>query len=339
MPRKGRQGTYHRERRCQSHVDKKPRGLFDTYASYVASAGEGTVARSDGKQTGTMATRVALVTGGNKGIGFEIAKALAAQGLTVVLGSRDVMRGEQAAASLRAALGLQHVSAERLDLTDAGSWALCVAAIEAKHGRLDVLCNNAAICFNDPTLYGAVAHTPFEGQADITVRTNFTGTLGVTRACLPLLRASSSPRVINLASSAGRLSILSSKSPEKAAAVTAPGLTLAALEGLLAAFVADVQAGVHASRGWPGTCYGMSKVGVIAMTRVFARDEPTIMFNAVDPGYCATDQNSNQGTLSAATGAQTPAALACLEVEEGGGGFRTGRFFSHTGDEIDWLQT
>jgi carbonyl reductase 1 len=283
-----------------------------------------------------MAKRVALVTGGNKGIGFEIAKALAAKGFTTVLGSRDGERGEQAAASLRAA-GLEHVSSERLDLTDAGSWAECVAAIEAKHGRLDVLCNNAAICFNDPTLYGKVEHTPFEGQADITVRTNFTGTLGFTRACLPLLRASPSPRVINIASAAGRLSIL--RSPEKAAAVASPRLTLAELEGLLATFVADVQAGVHAARGWPGTCYGMSKVGIIAMTRAFARDEPTIMFNAVDPGYCATDQNMNQGTLPAATGAQTPTALACLELEEGGGGFRTGCFFSHTGTEIDWLQT
>ena len=199
-----------------------------------------------------------------------------------------------------------------------------------------MLCNNAAICYNDPTLYGKVEHTPFERQADITVRTNFTGTLGVTRACLPLLRASPSPRVINIASSAGRLSIL--KSPEKAAAVSSPRLQLADLERLMASFVADVQGGVHASKGWPGTCYGMSKVGIIAMTRAFARDEPTVMFNAVDPGYCATDQNMNQGTLPAATGAQTATALACLELKEGGG-FRTGGFFSHTGAEIDWLQT
>lgn len=80
--------------------------------------------------------------------------------------------------------------------------------------------------------------------------------------------------------------------------------------------------------------------------------------NAVDPGYCATDQNMNQGSLPPAVGAQTPAALACLgsEGEEGGEGgegggeedgegkrggcsFQTGRFFSYTGEEIDWLQT
>lgn len=69
--------------------------------------------------------------------------------------------------------------------------------------------------------------------------------------------------------------------------------------------------------------------------------------NAVDPGYCATDQNMNQGSLPPAVGAQTPAALACLgsggeeggEGKRGGGSFRTGRFFSYTGEEIDWLQT
>ena len=80
--------------------------------------------------------------------------------------------------------------------------------------------------------------------------------------------------------------------------------------------------------------------------------------NAVNPGYCATDQNMNQGSLPPAVGAQTPAALACLgsEGEEGGEGgegggeedgegkrggcsFQTGRFFSYTGEEIDWLQT
>ena len=79
--------------------------------------------------------------------------------------------------------------------------------------------------------------------------------------------------------------------------------------------------------------------------------------NAVDPGYCATDQNMNQGSLPPAVGAQTPAALACLGSEGEGGGeakgggeeagegekdgdsFRTGRFFSYTGEEIDWLQT
>lgn len=236
-------------------------------------------------------SRVALVTGGNKGIGLEIVKALASTPgfKTVLLASRDASRGEAALALLRKQ-GYSNVTVVRLDLTDEGSWGECAAAIEATHGHLDVLCNNAAICFNDPTLYGQVPHTPFAGQAEITVRTNFFGTLGVTRALLPLLRASASPRVINIASYAGRLSILSKRSPERAAAVSSPDVQLADLERLMAAFVDDVRGGGEpAAKGWPGTCYGMSKVGIIAMTRVFAREEPTIQFvrNAGSHVYAA----------------------------------------------------
>lgn len=275
------------------------------------------------------ARRVAFVTGGNKGIGFCIAQGLAVD-FTVVIGSRDMGRGEAAVASLRN-LGFDDVHVERVDLEEEASWTECAENIRLKHGRLDVLCNNAAICFNDPTLFGKVPHTPFEGQADITVRTNFFGTLGVTRALLPLLRESPSPRVINIASAAGRLSIL--RSPEKRAVVSSPDLRLEDLETLMNTFIDDVRARRHAAEGWPNTCYGMSKVGIIAMTRVFARLEPRVMFNSVDPGFCATDQNMNRGTLPAATGAQAPIALASIDD------FQSGAFFSYTGTEVEWLKT
>ena len=191
--------------------------------------------------------RVALVTGGNKGIGFEIAKGLA-KDFTVVLGCRDVTLGNAAAEDLRANHGLD-VSVEHVDLTEPGTWDSCVASVTATYGRLDVLVNNAAVCYNDPTLFGKVPHTPFEAQAGITVRTNFFGTLGLTRACLPLLRASASPRVVNLASAAGRLSII--KSPELRAAVSADDLNMGALENLMRRFVSDAEAGTHAAAGWP----------------------------------------------------------------------------------------
>ena len=60
------------------------------------------------------------------------------------------------------------------------------------------------------------------------------------------------------------------------------------------AFVREAEAGTHLEAGWPDTCYGVSKMGVIALTRVLARDEPTILVNSADPGYCATDQNADQ---------------------------------------------
>ena len=186
------------------------------------------------------------------------------------------------------------------------------AFVEREYGRLDVLVNNAAVCYNDATLYGKVPYTPFEEQAGITVRTNFFGSLEVTRALLPLLRKSSSPRIINVASAAGRLRGSQALQDK----VTSPDLTVEALEELMRAFVRDAEAGEHVANGWPNTCYGVSKLGLIALTRVLARDEPSIMVNAVDPGWCKTDQNLMQGPVSAERGATTPALLATLPDEQ-----------------------
>ena len=282
------------------------------------------------------ATRVALVTGANKGIGFEIAKGLAKARFTVVLGCRDTGLGDAAARDLRTNYGLE-VAVARVDLTEPASWAACVASIEASFGRLDLLVNNAAVCFNDPTLFGRVAHTPFVRQARLTIETNFFGTLGLTRACLPLLRLSAkdaaSPRIVNLASAAGRLSIV--KSPELRAAVSDANLEISALEDLMRSFVAAVEAGTHEAAGWPNTCYGVSKVGIIAMTRALARAEPDVMVNAVDPGFCKTDQNAHRGRDPASLGAATTIHLAGIPFCEP----VSGKFFAQDKREVDWLAT
>ena len=190
----------------------------------------------------------------------------------------------------------------------------------------------AAICFNDPTLYGTAPHTPFEKQADVTMQINFFGTLAVIREFLPLLRAAPSPRLIIYGSSAGRLSILRSRA--KAELFTSPSLTVAQLEEQMAAFVADVESGVHSERGWPNTCYGTSKLGLIALTRVLAREEASLAVNSCDPGYCATDQNNNQGTRPAERGAVTAVWLALQEPAT----CVSGRHF-YDEAELDWLAT
>jgi len=252
--------------------------------------------------------RVTLVTGANKGIGKEIARKLAATpGSTTILGCRSEELGTAACEELmRSCEG--DVLFQRLDLTDPDSIASTSKFIQDKFGRLDVLVNNAAICFNDPTLYGKVPHTPFEKQADITLRTNFFGTLSLTQTLLPLLRASSSPRIVIIASAAGRLR----GSPEKINAIISEKLTVKQLEAMMSEFVRDAEAGEHVARGWPNTCYGVSKMGLIALSKVLARDEPSMMVNSVDPGYCATDQNMSQGSLTAERGARTAALLAAL---------------------------
>jgi carbonyl reductase 1 len=251
----------------------------------------------------TAAPKVALVTGANKGIGKEIARKFAEAGITTILACRT--NAKETAAELNC----EHSC--YLELTDDESIAQCAAYVQEHFGQLDILCNNAAVCFNDPTLYGKVPHTSFEQQAGISIQTNFFGTYKLTNKLLPLLQKSASPRLINIASNAGRLAILKSK--DKVALFTDPTLTTDKLEQYMLDFVTAVETGVHAKQGWANTCYGMSKLGIIAFTKVLARDYPEIMVNSVDPGYCATDQNSMQGFRPAARGAVTPLLLATTE--------------------------
>merc|ERR1712129_452261 len=121
-------------------------------------------------------------------------------------------------------------------------------------------------------------------------------------------------RIVTISSSAGRLAIL--KSPDRIAAFTSPNVTTAQLEALMRQFVSDVEHGVHTREGWGHTCYGMSKLGLIALTRVLAREEPQMMVNCADPGYCATDMNANSGYDPPEKGARTTAYLALLPSEE-----------------------
>ena len=264
------------------------------------------------------AKRVALVTGANKGIGKEIARKLVKDSnTTCLLGCRDEKLGQAALQDLVENDGCNgdNLAVVKLDLTDVTTMESARNYIEEKYdGQLDILVNNAAICFNDPTLYGKVKHTSFQDQADVTVRTNFFGTSKLTQTMLPLLKQSTSPRTINIASSAGRLSILPSQ--ERQNDFSSKDLTLQKLEGYMNEFVTAVQAGTHASQGWPNTCYGASKCAIIAMTKILAREYPKIQINSVDPGYCATDQNNNQGYIPAERGAVTPFLLATLPDTE-----------------------
>ena len=136
-------------------------------------------------------TRNALVTGGNKGLGSEIARRLGEAGLRVWLGARDAQAGEAAAATLRE--GGADVRSVHLNLVDPATIAAAAAEIEARDDRLDVLVNNAGI--NDPR-DGAPGKADMEAVRRI-FETNFFGTLAVTQAMLPLLRESRAAQVIN----------------------------------------------------------------------------------------------------------------------------------------------
>ena len=268
--------------------------------------------------------KVALVTGGNKGIGFHIAKKLGdpVNNIKTIIGCRNTELGIAAAELLKAA-GCDVVF-KQLDITDESSIKNLCSSIAEEYGRLDILVNNAAIAFkgSDPT--------PFKQQARSTIDVNFFSTLHVTNAMLPLLRKSSSPRIVNVASMAGHLRIIPSE--QRKSMFTSPALSVADLESLMHQFVDDVEGGVHSNNGWPNTCYGTSKLGLIALTKVLARDEPGMMINACCPGYCATDMSSGRGPRSAEHGARTPAMLALLPDS---GKRSSGKFFSDEKEE-EW---
>ena len=260
------------------------------------------------------------------------------QTLQQLLHLATVAAGKQAAADLRSDVNQEGGTCDcvclpiPLDLTDEESIQAASQYVEEKYGVLDILVNNAAICFNSPTLYGTVEPTSFRDQADITIKTNYFGTLAVTQAFLPLLKKSPSPRIINVASAAGRLTILSSQ--DLANSFTSDELTVPQLNELVNKFISDVVDGKHTENGWPNTCYGVSKLGIIALTRVLARENPDILVNSVDPGFCKTDQNDNKGTTDPARGAYTPYLLAVMEEESEDDAVSGLHFFEER--EIPW---
>ena len=258
--------------------------------------------------------QVVLITGANKGIGKEIARKFAQDDRFIpILACRK--DGEKTCKEL----GIDSRYHCYLELTDDDSIEKIVEYIQSTFdGRLDILINNAAICFNDPTLYGKVEYTPFEKQASITIDTNYFGTTKLTNKLLPLLLKSSSEdnddehqpgRIITIASSAGRLGIL--KSQEKLDMFTNnPDLNLETLDTYMKDFITAVENGTSQDNGWPSTCYGMSKLGLIAYSILLSKKyKELLLINTVDPGYCSTDQNDNQGIRPAERGSITPYLL------------------------------
>lgn len=218
---------------------------------------------------------IALITGANKGIGYETARGLGAKKIVVLIGARDAAKGEAAAAKMKA----EGIDARPvpLDVTNKNSIAQAARWIEAQFGRLDILVNNAGI--------GEWGSRP--SDADLAkVRevydTNLFGPMAVTQAMLPLLRRSRHGRIVNVTSSLGSLQMAAdSKSP-------------------ISQFLA--------------LGYNTSKTALNSMTVQFAnelRDTP-IKVNAVCPGYCATDINNHSGPRTAAQGAAASIHYATL---------------------------
>ena len=149
--------------------------------------------------------RVALISGGNRGLGHEVARRLAEDGYQVVIGSRDLAKGEQAARELGT-----NVSACRLDVTDQKSIESCIDEIRGRFGRLDVLVNNAGIAGGG---WSTSATDVDLDEVRATLETNLFGAWRLTQAALPLMRENGYGRIVNLSSGMGQLSDMDGRAP------------------------------------------------------------------------------------------------------------------------------
>lgn len=287
--------------------------------------------------------RVAVVTGANKGIGFYIALQLALSGQfsDIILGCRDRERGLQAekdiqsavqvaaAGDASAAAATTPITATKiqyvpLTIGDTVSHSQFCQRMEEEFGQkevggIDVLVNNAGFAYKGSDT------TPFEGQTRKTLDINYFGLVDFTEQMIPLLLRtngdrSKDARIVNVASMAGRLSQVS---PELQKQFTDPNLTIPKLNDLMTQFYDDVQSGKHQQNGWSNSNYGISKLGVIAATKVWARqfDGSNLKVMACCPGYCSTDMSSHRGPRSASDGAKNAVMLATMQPSPANGCF------------------
>jgi NAD(P)-dependent dehydrogenase (short-subunit alcohol dehydrogenase family) len=227
---------------------------------------------------------VALVTGANKGIGLQIAKDLAGHGFTVLVGSRNLERGQTAAASVGA-----DARAVQLDVTDQASIDAAAKLIQNELGRLDVLVNNAGIAhagkpgrsLDEVSRSGRPSVASLDEVRSV-FETNVFSVIAVTQAMLPLLREAPAARIVNVSSGSGSLTMNADPNNPR--------------------------------RGMFGAVYSPSKTALNAITLAFAIElEPTgIKVNAVAPGFTATDLNNFEGTRTVRQAAREPVRLALL---------------------------
>lgn len=221
--------------------------------------------------------KIALITGANKGIGLETARQLGKQGITVLLGARDLKKGEAAASELRAE-GIDARALE-IDVSQPASVRKSVERVERDFGRLDILINNAGVMLDDDKK--KVSEQTLEAWRK-TFDTNLFGLIDTTQAFLPLLRKSSAGRIVNLSSILGSIT-----------------------------YHATPGSPVYDSKM---PAYNVSKSAVNAYTVQLAYElkDSKIKVNAAHPGWVKTEMGGEGATMETTDGAKTSVALATL---------------------------
>jgi NAD(P)-dependent dehydrogenase (short-subunit alcohol dehydrogenase family) len=241
-----------------------------------------------------MSKKIALVTGATRGIGLETVRQLASSGVHVILAGRDKSKAEDAAQSLRDAK--LDVASIALDVTDAQSIAAAAKEIDAKHGKLDILINNAGVMIDD------FQKKPSEQSLDVwrkTFDTNVFGLIETTDAFLPLLKKSDAGRVVNVSSILGSI-----------------------------ALHLDPKSAIY---DFKVPAYNVSKSAVNAWTAQLAYElrDTSIKVNTIHPGSVKTDMNAH-GSLDVETGAKSSVELALIGNDGPSGSF------SHLGESLPW---
>jgi NAD(P)-dependent dehydrogenase (short-subunit alcohol dehydrogenase family) len=225
-------------------------------------------------------TTIALITGANKGIGFETARLLGDRGMTVLAGARDKARGAEAERALRA--GGADARFVALDVTDEESVTQAAEWIDGEYGLLDILVNNAGIARGDGT--GLPSQTTLATLRAV-YETNVFGVVAVTNAMLPLLRRAPAARIVNVSSEVGSITSMTDPDGPMAAMASVP--------------------------------YPSSKTALNMVTAMYAKElsGTPIKVNAANPGYCATDLNGHAGFRTPRQGAEVSVALATLPAD------------------------
>jgi NAD(P)-dependent dehydrogenase (short-subunit alcohol dehydrogenase family) len=242
-------------------------------------------------------TKVVLISGANKGLGLETGRQLGKLGYTVLLGSRDALKGEVAARQLRH----EGIDARvvKLDVGRASDIEAAAAMIAGEFGKLDALINNAGVMIEKGWTKNTTSETTLENLR-ATFETNLFAVFALTKAMLPLLQKSPAGRIVNVSSILGSVSLQATKgSPTYATKLFA---------------------------------YNASKAGLNMLTISLAHElrHSKIKVNSAHPGWVKTDLGGSAAPMSAVDGAKTEVELATLGADGPTGGF------FHNGEAIPW---
>ncbi len=242
--------------------------------------------------------QIALVTGANKGLGFETSRQLAMKGIKIIMGARDIDKGKSASKKLKEQ-GLD-VECIELDVTNSSHIKQTGQYFEKHYGKLDILVNNAGMTHAEEPLFGNSVGTVSPAAIRKVFDVNLFGQVELTQALLPLLRKSVAGRIVNVSSILGSLTI---QSDQKSDFSQAKPFSYSASKAALNQFTIHLAA--------------------------LLKDTP-IKVNSAHPGWVKTDMGTDQAPMVVEDGAKTAVRLATLDKDG-----PTGKFF-HFNDEIPW---